>query len=291
MTTTLINAEGRVLAAIDSSTYGDSVAALAAWAATRLDVELELMHAIDRHAGVGTRDLSGNLSFGTQETLLAELTALDEQRGKVAQAHGRSMLERLQAKLAHEPGGVQAVVRQRHGELAATLLDLESDVRLFVIGKRGEHADLATGHLGSNLERVVRAVHRPVLVASREFRPIDRFMIAFDGSATTRTCVEMVALSPLLRGLECHVLAVGAKAASEGGLAWASGRLAEAGFMPHIHALEGSAEDVITRQVDALGIDLLVIGAYGHSRIRTMIVGSTTTQLLRSCVIPMLLLR
>ena len=38
-------------------------------------------------------------------------------------------------------------------------------------------------------------------------------------------------------------------------------------------------------------IDLLVMGACGHSRIRSRIVGSTTTQLLRSCQIPLLLLR
>src|SRR5690606_17875439 len=126
MTPILINAQGRVLAAIDPSTYGQSVAALAGWAASRLDVELELMHAIDRDAGAAKRDLSGNLGFGTQESLLAELTALDEQRARVAQAHGRAMLERLQSELAAQPGGVHAAVRQRHGELVATLLDLEN---------------------------------------------------------------------------------------------------------------------------------------------------------------------
>lgn len=38
-------------------------------------------------------------------------------------------------------------------------------------------------------------------------------------------------------------------------------------------------------------VDLLVMGAYGHSRIRNLIVGSTTTAMLRSCQIPVLLLR
>ena len=41
-----------------------------------------------------------------------------------------------------------------------TLLEIEADVRLFIIGKRGEHADFAKGHLGRNLERMVRAVRR-----------------------------------------------------------------------------------------------------------------------------------
>jgi len=59
-----------------------------------------------------------------------------------------------------------------------------ADVRLFVIGKRGEAADFNKGHLGANLERVVRSVHRPLLATSRKFRLIVRFEIAFDGSVT-----------------------------------------------------------------------------------------------------------
>lgn len=289
MTPSLINAEGRVLAAVDPSPYASSVAALAGWAATRLGVELEFMHAIDRTVGTGKRDLSGSLSLGTQEALLAELTTLDEQRGKLAQASGRVLLESLQADVAGTHG-VQASVKQRHGELVETLLELEPQVRLFVLGKRGEHADFAKGHLGSNLERVVRAVHRPVLVASRTFRPINRFLIAFDGSATTRKCVEMVAISPLLRGTECHLLMVGDDDARRHDLAWAVGQLEHAGFRPQARIIKGTPDAMIARQVEEIGIDLLVMGAYGHSRIRTMIVGSTTTQLLRTCQIPMLLL-
>src|SRR3546814_8918080 len=72
--------------------------------------------------------------------------------------------------------------------LVETLLELEPAVRLFVIGKRGVHANFVDGQLGSKLESVVRAASRPVLIASRAFRAIKRFMIAFDGSATTRRC-------------------------------------------------------------------------------------------------------
>jgi nucleotide-binding universal stress UspA family protein len=36
---------------------------------------------------------------------------------------------------------------------------------------------------------------------------------------------------------------------------------------------------------------LLAMGAYGHSRIRQLIVGSTTTTLLRTSAVPVLILR
>lgn len=291
MTQSLINAEGRVLAAIDASSFAPGVAGLAGWAAARLGAELELMHVIDRATVPERRDLSGNLSLGTQESLLTELAALDEQRSKLAQAHGRALLEQLQGEVL-DAHGVQASIRQRHGELVEALLDLEAQVRLFVIGSRGEHAGVARDHLGSNLERVIRAVHRPVLVASRAFEPIRRFLIAFDGSATTRKCVEMVAASPLLRDLECHLLMVGADDPTRRqDLAWAQERLQLAGFAPQARIVEGVPDATIARQMEEHAIDLLVMGAYGHSRIRTMIVGSTTTQLLRTCQGPILLLR
>jgi len=291
MPASLIHAEGRVLAAIDASLYAQSVAEHAGWAAARLGAPLELLHAIDRQADPSSRDLSGNLAVDTRQRLLAELAGLDEQRARVAQQHGRALLESLRDQL-RERHAIESEVRQRHDSVVDTLLELEEGVRLFVIGKRGEHADFDSGHLGSNLERVVRAVHRPVLVASRAFRPVQAFLVAFDGSPTTRKCVALVCASPLLAGTRCHLLMVGANdAESVEHLQWATQRLREAGFEPQARIVPGQAETVIAQQVEALGVDLLVMGAYGHSRIRSMILGSTTAALLRRCKLPVLLLR
>ncbi|MBJ8446304.1 universal stress protein, partial [Acinetobacter bereziniae] len=38
-------------------------------------------------------------------------------------------------------------------------------------------------------------------------------------------------------------------------------------------------------------IDMMVVGAYGHSKIRQFFIGSTTTKLLSSSIKPVLLLR
>ncbi len=70
---------------------------------------------------------------------------------------------------------------------------------MLVIGKRGEGADFAKLHLGSNLERIVRASHKPVFVASRAFKPIERFLIAYDGGASANRAVDCVAKSAMLK--------------------------------------------------------------------------------------------
>lgn len=286
-----LHAGGRVLAAIDASAYTESICRHASWAAMRLGAPLEIVHVIDPTEQTAPVDLSGNLALGEQETLLLQLSALDEERSKLSRERGRLLLQQAQQFAAS--AGADAVVRMRHGGVSDTLLELENDVRLFVVGKRGEHADFARGHLGSEVERIVRSVHRPLLVASREFRPVKRALIAFDGSATTRKAVEMVTASPLFRGLQVHVVTVGKgdPGGSAAGLDWARGALADAGIDVTARMVAGDPEDAIAAYVRDEAVDLLVMGAYGHSRIRRLIVGSTTTEMLRNCQIPVLLLR
>src|SRR5690606_13692293 len=105
-----------------------------------------------------------------------------------------------------------------------------------------------------------------------------------------RKCVEMVAASPLCRGLDVHVVMAGDRE-TPADLEWAAGVLVAAGFDPETRFAHGDPEEVIGGYVASQSVDLLVMGAYGHSRIRQLIVGSTTTAMLRNCRIPVLLLR
>lgn len=286
-----IPVDGTVMACLDVSKYNPSVVDYAAWASQRLSAELECLHVLDdrsrRSAGV---DFSGTIGIDAQSHLLDELAELDARQSRVEMQQGRAMLEQA-CKRAAEAGARLPTSLQRQGPLAQALTELETRVRLFVLGKRGESAGINGEHLGANLERVVRSVHRPTLVTSRSFRKVERFAIAFDGSPTTRKCVEMVCMSPLLTDLDCRLIMAGDPPDGQAGLDWAVERLEAAGFSPQTHVDPGDAERVIAEQVEQLDIDLLVMGAYGHSRIRRMIVGSTTTALLQSCRIPILLLR
>ena len=157
MSKPLIHADGHVLAAIDASLYGRSVAELAAWAALRLAAPLELLHTLERGNKPVSADLSGNLSLGGQEDLLAKLADLDEQRARLGQEHGRVLLEQTRSHLIHTCG-VEARVLQRHGGLADSLLELEQAVRLFVLGKRGELA--ALDHKDAYMAKVIMDIHR-----------------------------------------------------------------------------------------------------------------------------------
>lgn len=281
-----------LLACLDNSIYTQSVVDHAAWAAGRLGASLELMHTLERHPEhAETSDLSGSIGLGAKADLLAELATLDEQHSKLSLERGRALLAAA-AERARTQGVEQVHERLRHGDLIDALVEFESEYNLLVLGKRGESADMAKLHLGSSLERAVRAIHRPILVASRAFRPITRFLIAFDGSASARKVVQLAASSPLLVGLECHLVIAGSEsAATATPMAWARELLDASNVTVRAEIIPGHADSVIADYVRTHSIDLLVMGAYGHSRIRQLLVGSTTTTMIRSCLIPVLLVR
>lgn len=281
----------RVLACIDGSTYSPAVCDAAAWAALRLEAPLTFLHVLHKEPSAAPTDLSGSIGLGARESLLEELAALDEKRGKLAREQGEQLLAaaRFRARTAGvaEPEGLQ-----RRGGLVETLTEQEESIRLLVLGKRGGAAEVASEHLGSHLERVIRALYRPILVTTTEWRAPQRVMLAFDGSPTARKGLEMVAGSPLFRDLPCHLVMVGTDtAAARNELDRARQILQQARFETPATILAGEPENVLSAYQKEHDIDLMIMGAYGHSRIRHLLVGSTTTAMLRKSTIPLLLLR
>lgn len=280
-----------VIACIDNSASAPAICDYAAWASLSLDAPLTFLHVLDQQQYPVAADLSGNIGLGSREHLLEELAALDEQRGKLALEQGRIILAAAKERAIR--GGVDAPEsRQRHGDLLESLQELESDIRLLVIGRQGASSGGLSQHVGSQLESVIRIMHRPVLVTPASFQKPQSAMLAFDGSATTRKGVEMLATSPLLKGLAVHLLMVGPTSnESSAQLDWAQKLLLNAGLSVHAEIRDGEIEPTLHAYQKEQGIDLMIMGAYGHSRIRQFLVGSTTTNMLRTTTSPLLLLR
>lgn len=280
-----------VMACIDGSPQAAAVCDCSAWASKRLDAPLTLLHVLDRQQYPVSGDLSGIIGLGSREFLLQELATLDEKRAKLALEEGRMMLDSARQR-AISAGVAQPECRQRHGDLVESLRDLQDETRLLVIGRQGEDSGDAIQHIGSQLENVIRTMQRPILVAPGDFSAPQSVMLAFDGSATSRKGVEMLAGSPLFKGMPIHLVMVAADTAdNQAQLENARGVLTAAGFNVEIAIRAGEVEPTLHAYQAEHGIDLLVMGAYGHSRIRQFFVGSTTTNMIRTTSMPLLLLR
>ncbi len=281
-----------ILACTDGSTYAPSLYQHTAWAAQRLAAGVEVLHVLDHHRerapGV---DFSGSIGMDASAHLTEELVKLEETQGRVQRLKGKAILEDAKHQLT-AAGLTIITITQRHGTLVETLEELEPRCDLVAVGKRGTHAATAKEHLGANLERVVRTAVRPVLVTPPQFQPIEKFLIAYDGGPSVTKAIEFALTSPLLKGLGCHLLRAGhIDDKAKWYLEETATKLRNSGYTVTTHAIDGAPEKVIAEVIQRERIQLLVMGAYGHSPIRAFILGSTTTNMVRTCPVPVLMFR
>lgn len=285
------NIRNTVLACIDGSTYSEAVVDYAAWVSRTVENPLKLLHNIE-HRHTPVTDLSGNIGLGTRESLLEEYTELEAKASRLLMEQGNRMLD-LALDRSVRQQAFKPTALQRHGSLAESLIDMEDEIRVLVIGVRGEDHENRQNQIGAQLETVIRAMHRPVLVVNRPFTaPPQRIMLAYDGNDAARKGIDWIATSPLYRGMCCHIVHVTKDGKGDRDqLQEAAGKLASAGLEVVTANLHGNVDQALHSYQQEHEIDMTVMGAFGHSRLRELLFGSVTVKILCSAQVPLLLLR
>ena len=282
-----------VLACTDQSAYASHVTEYATWAAKRLKIGLELLHVIDRNPELApSQDHSGSIGVNEQENLLKKIVDEDERRSREARESGRQFLNELRLRALSL--GLESVdMRQRHGGLVDSLLEYQEGTRLIVMGRRGESSGTTQRDLGRNLERVVRALNRPILTVTDAFTEPKRLMIAYDAGRAARNALDMVCTSPAFKGVQCSLVMVKESESRDAAkqLELALSRLQAAGLTADSHLLIGDFETMMTGSIKELQIDLLVMGAYTHQRLREWLFGGVTRAFLERSPVPVLMSR
>ena len=135
---------------------------------------------------------------------------------------------------------------------------------------------------------VIRGSVRPVLVAGSEFREgsdIRNVLIAYDGSTHAARALLVAAELAARPGVNCTLVTV-AQSEDLGRevIAPAEAFLFHHGITPRKQiAISSKPSDVICGLVASGGVDLVIMGAYGHSPIREVLFGSTTERILSHC--------
>lgn len=285
----------RILLCTDGSIFSQSSYQYAAWFSTKLEATVDVLYVSDtRDKTVAkAKNLSGSIGIDASNALLNQLVELEREKAKLNHQQAKLILENANQVLSSY--GVKAVkLIHETGFLVDCLHEFEAETDLIILGKRGETAEFASGHLGANLERIVRASHKPCLITSRQYQPIERLLLAYDDSASCQKILEFLRDSKVFNGLELHIITVAKSTEDQTArdrINQAKQQAISAGFQPVCCLIEGNPEVAIAKYKQENNIDLLMIGAYGHSRIRHLVIGSTTTQILRSSHIPVLIFR
>ena len=281
-----------VLACIDGSAVTGSVCDYAAWYASKLDISVALLHVSDVAASV-RRDLSGAIGINSRQSLLDELSELDEQRAQVVNSYSNALVQDAKSHIQSGFKDINVCIYQRRGKLLPAIEYFQAKNRAIVMGRRGEDHKNSRINIGSQIETVARASNIPVLICSEKFKEPQSYIVAFDGSKTAMNAIQMLAKSNLLKGLQGHIVMVGHdNEASRKSLEDATAQLTTAGFNVDAHQLSelDAVDGLLGFQLDN-NIDIIVVGAYGRSKLQHLFLGSTTTEIIASTLSPVLLVR
>lgn len=281
----------KIITCIDGSAMTSAVTEAGKWAANKLKKPLCFLHTIEKTPQHGADDYTGTIGLGARSSLLEEMTKLDEQKSKLALQFGTALLESVTAEA--RASGIEKVESiQRHGDIVDTIIELESETRLIVLGCKGIGHDNEFKAIGSHLETLLRKASQPVLIVPEAFSAPSSFMIAYDGRESADRALQKVMDGGLLHGIDCHLVSIKNNEADlKTKFDHAAVQLAERGLQVTTAFLEGDIREQLLGYQQANNIDLLVMGAFGHSRLRQLFVGSNTLKMLEITNIPLVVLR
>lgn len=167
----------------------------------------------------------------------------------------------------------------------------ESQLSDLIVFGDGEPDDGAVG--GDSLEAAMMSAGRPVLIAPRKsaLKVGGTAAIGWDDSAEAAHAVT-AAVPFLARADKVLILCVGGEELDPGPGSTLADYLALHGVTADVHLIgaEGRAVgEVLLDQAEKHGADLLVMGGYGHSRLRELIIGGTTRHVRSHATVPVLM--
>lgn len=240
------------------------------------------LHIIDIRLleGPFLRDISASLGTAPYVNYQNNMALILEEKGKAALEDFRQRAEK---------SGVQFQPVQLTGAVTQAIVEQSELADLIVMGRSGEHSEFLGGLIGSTTESVVRHAKCPVLVTGRKEARIQRFVVAYDGSPHARHALQFATSIGEAWLVPFEVLTVSKN--GDAVLAEARQYLEAHELQVEFTAREGDPRDAIVDFARERQADLLVMGAFGHSKVRELLLGSTTQHVINHAPCPVLLAR
>jgi len=273
------------LVTVDGSDYSAAAVDYAIALARRAEARITLLSVVDIVSleGPFLADLSGIVGVVPYLDLQQQVReTLAEKAKLILETHAATV----------RAAGLECATRQETGVVSRVICEVAASHDAIVIGRRGEHATWSGFLLGSTVEEVVRGCAKPVLVTPLQARTVTRILAAYDGSRTANRALGLAAT--LAAGLDLQLVVVCVSSDERAGRVTLGE--AESYLEPHrlrVKAVleSGAPVEGILQVAQREACDLIIMGAYGHSRVRELFVGSTTDGILRSAGLPVLLYR
>ncbi len=190
-----------------------------------------------------------------------------------------------------QESGINAEVKKPIGKINQIIIEESQGVDLILMTKEGEHFHLKEGGLlGSIAEAVVRNSGNPVLITPETFLEIESMGLAYDGSVPAAKALKLSLELSEQASWPLTVVTINEDADKADKLCTEAEELiGKYSADCEIIIMQGKEGEEIIKFIKEGSVELMVMGAYGHNRLRELFLGSTTTHIIRKSPIPVLL--
>ncbi len=274
-----------VLAALDSSPYARGVMDASSFWAKKFSSRIKVLHIID----VRLYEWSVSLGMDGFTSVLPSATYQEESR-KLLEQRADEVLKRASEPLKSKK--ISFEILKEYGPPTDVIIEKGKFADLIIMGFKGEFARWSSKFLGAVTETVSRQLEKPILFTRTEFAPPKKIMLAYDGSENSIKALSYAGsiaekLSVPLMILTVHDDDIIAKEIQNEAVSY----LRSFQIIIEERISGGLPENQIPEKAKDENVGLIVMGGYGHSRIREEILGSTTIQVMRKSEIPILLVK
>jgi nucleotide-binding universal stress UspA family protein len=234
-------------------------------------------------------------SYFVNEASAAKFLAEDELRTETARIAFAEFCENRQVTLADAPGpkGVSVALREITGDAVETTIAQSRFHDLVVLGRAPAASGLSTGGIGA----VLVGSGRPVLLAPERTPETLAATIVIAWKDAPEAARALAVSMPFLeKANKIVVLGADEDGAKTGAAAESAEKIANLlrwnGLKAEARYIAPGGQvlpDAVLGAAGACGADMLVMGAYGHSRARELVFGGFTRHVLASSLLPVLL--
>ncbi len=277
----------RILVGLDGSKHSEIAGEYGIWLSKKLKRPVVGIHIIDIRLleGPFIEDVAGALGFTTYSDITPKVKEALEERAKV-------ILDTF-AKECREKGG-DCSIAQAYGIVYKELVNMADPEDLIIIGKKGQHPQFVNLFLGSTAENVARHSKCPVMITTDKFKEIKNVVLFFDGREKSIHAVNY--LNGLYKDLGLNPVKI-VSVLEEDSIEMKNHIKdllnTHAQFEYETLFFTGYPEEVLENYLkeNKENLDLAVMGAFGESRVKELILGSTTSYLMQKSPIPLLLVK
>lgn len=189
--------------------------------------------------------------------------------------------------------GVSFETKKPIGKISPVIIEEGQNADLIVMARKGEHFHLKEGGLlGSVAEAVVRNSGKPVIVTPEYFMEIESMAIAYDGSEPAKNALKFSVDFSENTAWPLTAIIINSDSKKAAALAdEIEDSLEDRSTDCAIVTLQGKETEEIINYIKEGAVELMAMGAFGHNRLRSLIMGSTTSHVIQKSTIPVLLTR